>query len=185
MHIKNGKLNNLALSSLFLALAYVLPFVTGQIQQIGNMLCPMHIPVLLCGFVCGAPWGAAVGFIAPLLRSLTLGMPVLFPNAVSMAFELCVYGSVSGLLYKYLPKKTRYIYASLIAAMLAGRLCWGAVQFVLLGFDTGKFGFSAFVTTAFANAVPGIIIQLVTVPVLVVVMEKVKNGQGLQRDINA
>ncbi len=170
---RHSNIINLALSSVFLALAYVLPFLTGQIQQIGNMLCPMHIPVLLCGFVCGAPWGAAVGIAAPLLRSVTLGMPVLFPNAVSMAFELCVYGSVSGLLYNILPKKKGYIYLSLVISMISGRIVWGIVQFVLLGFDMTKFPFSAFIAGAFTNAVPGIILQIALVPVVVMVIEKV------------
>ena len=66
----NLQLKKLIYSAIFLALALVLPFLTGQIPQIGGMLCPMHIPALLCGFVCGGPWGAAVGFIAPLLRYL-------------------------------------------------------------------------------------------------------------------
>ena len=79
---------------MFLALAYVMPFLTGQIPQVGSMLCPMHIPVLLCGFFCGAPWGLAVGFVAPLLRSFTLGMPPMFPTAFCMAFELAAYGFV-------------------------------------------------------------------------------------------
>ena len=96
---------NVSLSGMFLALAYVLPFLTGQIPEIGSMLCPMHIPVLLCGFVCGAPYGLVVGFIAPMLRSLTLGMPPLFSTATAMAFELAVYGLVAGLLYKALPKR--------------------------------------------------------------------------------
>ena len=83
--MKKTNLVKMILSALCLALAYVLPFLTGQIPEIGAMLCPLHIPVLLCGFVCGPAWGAAVGFIAPLLRSLTLGMPPLFPTAVCMA----------------------------------------------------------------------------------------------------
>lgn len=61
----------LTYSALFLALAMVLPFLTGQIPEIGSMLCPMHIPALLCGFMCGWPWGLAVGFISPLLRSMS------------------------------------------------------------------------------------------------------------------
>ncbi len=169
---KNEKLIRLALSSVFLATAYVLPFLTGQIQQIGNMLCPMHIPVLLCGFICGAPWGAAVGITAPLLRSLTLGMPVLFPGAVSMAFELGVYGFLSGLMYKILPKKKIFIYVSLLVSMIAGRLVWGLVQFILLGFDMTKFPVSAFIAGAFTNAVPGIILQIIFIPILVMVVEK-------------
>ena len=77
---------------MYLAIALALPFITGQIPEIGAMLCPMHIPALLCGFLCGWPWGAAVGFIAPLLRGALFGMPVLFPTGTAMAFELAVYG---------------------------------------------------------------------------------------------
>ena len=171
---KKNNLVNLALSAMFLAAAYALPFLTGQVQQIGNMLCPMHIPVILCGFVCGAPWGLAVGFVAPLLRSLTLGMPVLFPGAVAMAFELAVYGLLSGILYRVLPKKKAFIYISLFAAMLAGRAVWGTVMFALIGFDLSKFGFAAFWAGAFANAFPGIILQIVIIPVAVMLIEKLK-----------
>ena len=109
MNKKNTTLN-IALSAMFLALAFVMPFLTGQVPQIGSMLCPMHIPVILCGFICGAPWGLAVGAAAPLLRSLILGMPPFFPTAVSMVFELAVYGFMSGLLYRVLPKTKLNIY---------------------------------------------------------------------------
>ena len=96
---KSNNIKSLVISAMFLALAFVMPFLTGQIPQIGSMLCPMHIPVILCGYICGAPWGLAVGIIAPLLRSAIMGMPVMFPAAISMAFELAVYGFMSGLLY--------------------------------------------------------------------------------------
>ncbi len=174
--LKKKQLLNIVLSAVFLALAYVLPFFTGQIQQIGNMLCPMHIPVLVCGFICGAPWGAVVGIIAPLLRSLTMGMPVLFPNAVSMAFELAVYGFMSGFLYNKLPGKKIYIYVTLIASMIAGRAVWGIVQFALIGFDVSKFGFAAFLAGAVTNAFPGIILQIVLIPLLVIVIEKINTA---------
>ena len=85
---KDNKLNKMVLAAMFLALAYVMPFLTGQIPEIGAMLCPLHIPVLLCGFICGWPWGLLVGFIAQLFLSVTLGMPPLFPTAICMAFEL-------------------------------------------------------------------------------------------------
>ncbi len=174
---KNNHLIRLVLSSMFLALAYVLPFLTGQIPEIGNMLCPMHIPVLLCGFICSAPWGAAVGVSAPVLRSVILGRPVMFPDAISMSFELMVYGFLSGLLYKRFPKKKIYIYLSLIISMIAGRLVWGIVRFMLLGFDMSAFGISAFVAGAFTNAIPGIILQLVFVPVMVMVIEKITKNR--------
>ncbi len=173
--MKNKKLLNLVLSAMFLAVAYVLPFLTGQIPEIGGMLCPMHIPVILCGYVCGAPWGLAVGFIAPLFRSLTLGMPTLFPKAVAMAFELATYGMMSGILYRIFPKKKGYIYLSLITAMATGRLVWGIVQFACAGLDFEKFGLATFWAGAVANSVPGIILQIVLVPILVMVTEKVIN----------
>ena len=171
---KQNNLIRLALSAMFLALAFVMPFLTGQIQQIGNMLCPMHIPVILCGFVCGGPWGLAVGFIAPLLRSFIMGMPPMYPNAFAMAFELAAYGLVSGLLYRAFPKKKGYIYLSLILSMIIGRFVWGAVQFCCMGFDASEFGFAAFWAGAVANAVPGIILQIILIPIIVMLLEKTK-----------
>lgn len=162
------------LSAAFLALAYIMPFLTGQIPEIGSMLCPLHIPVLLCGFICGWPWGLAVGFIAPLLRSFTLGMPPLFPKAVCMAFELAAYGAVTGLMHRILPRKKAYIYVSLLTAMIIGRLIWGAAMFTCLGLSGGSFTFAAFLAGAVTNAIPGIIIQIVLIPVLVMVLGKTK-----------
>ena len=165
---------NSVIAAMFLALAYVMPFLTGQIPQFGAMLCPMHIPVILCGFVCGGPWGMVVGITAPLLRSMTLGMPPLFPTAVAMAFELAMYGLMSGVMYRVLPKKKGYIYCSLLVAMVTGRLVWGLVQFVCLGLDGSGFSFSAFWAGAITNALPGIILQIVLVPVVVMFLEKAK-----------
>lgn len=165
----------LVLAAMFLALALVLPFITGQLPQIGNALCPMHFPVLLCGFFCGPLYGTLVGFIAPLFRFLVFGMPPLMPQGISMAFELAVYGLVSGLLYKILPKKKLNTYLSLIAAMLSGRLAWGAVRLVIFGLGGSEFGRAAFFAGAFANAVPGIILQLILIPVIVELTEKYVN----------
>ena len=162
------------LSALFLALAYVLPFLTGQIPEIGAMLCPMHIPVLLCGFICGWPWGLAVGFATPILRSLTLGMPPLFPTAVCMAFELAVYGLMTGLLHRILPRKKPYVYVTLLVSMIVGRLVWGLVMLVCMGIKGSGFTFSAFLSGAVLNAIPGIIVQIVLVPVLVMLLESLK-----------
>lgn len=171
---KSNSLLKMILSALFFALAYIMPFLTGQIPEIGSMLCPLHIPVLLCGFVCGWPWGLAVGFTVPLFRSLTLGMPPLFPTAVCMAFELAVYGAIAGLMHKKLPRKKPYIYCSLLIAMIVGRLVWGAVMFVCMGASGGSFTFSAFLAGAFINAIPGIILQIVLIPILVMLLDNPK-----------
>ncbi len=137
MKTKNASpVRQLVPAALFLALAFVLPMITGHVPQVGNMLCPMHFPVLLCGFVLGGPWGLAVGFVAPLLRSVLFGMPPMFPVAISMAFELATYGLVSGCcLAQSEAHPARDVYRSLVTAMVAGRLVWGAVRFVLAGPD--------------------------------------------------
>jgi len=171
----HSKTLKMVISALFLALAYVLPFLTGQIPEIGAMLCPMHIPVLLCGFICGWPWGLGVGLAAPILRSLlTGGFPPMFPTAVCMAAELAVYGAVSGLLYRILPKKKLNIYISLLGAMILGRVVWGIAMFACTGLSGGEFGFAAFMAGAVTNAIPGIIIQIILIPVLVMVLENTK-----------
>ena len=165
------QIRKLTYAALFLALALVLPFLTGQIPQIGSALSPMHIPVLLCGFLVGWPWGLAVGFIAPLLRSVIFGMPVIVPGAVAMAFELAVYGLVSGILYRLLPKKKWSIYVTLIVAMLAGRVIWGIARLIIAGLSGNSFTWALFLAGAFTNAIPGIILHIILIPVIVMVLE--------------
>lgn len=168
------KLLKMILAAFFLALAYVMPFLTGQIPEVGSMLCPMHLPILLCGFICGWQWGLVVGFVAPLFRSLTLGMPPIFPVAVAMAFELAAYGAVTGLMRKLLPRKKPYIYCSLLIAMIVGRIIWGAAMFICLGVSGGSFTFAAFLAGAITEAVPGIILQIILVPIIVMLLENPK-----------
>lgn len=170
MH-QHEKTLKMILAALFLALAYLLPFLTGQIPEIGAMLSPMHLPVLLCGFLCGPVWGAAVGVIAPLFRSLTLGMPPLFPKAVCMALELAAYGAVSGLMRRLLPRKRLFIYPALLVAMLAGRAVWGCAMLLCMGVSGDSFTLAAFLAGAFTNAIPGIVIQILLIPPLVMVLE--------------
>lgn len=171
---KHNYLLKLVLASLFLSLAYVMPFLTGQIPEIGSMLCPMHLPVLLCGFICGWPLGLAVGVVAPLFRSLTLGMPTLFPTALCMAFELAAYGAIAGIMHKLLPRKKPYIYLSLLTAMLVGRLLWGIAMLVFMGVNGGSFTFAAFLAGAVTNAIPGIILQIILVPTIVMLLDNPK-----------
>ena len=170
----NSSARQIVLAALFLALAFVLPMVTGHVPQVGNMLCPMHFPVLLCGFVLGGPWGLAVGFVAPLLRSVLFGMPPMFPIAISMAFELATYGAVSGWLYRKVQHTLPMMYVTLVSAMVAGRLVWGAVRFVLAGLTGSSFPFSAFLSGALLTAVPGIVAQLVLIPLILVALQKAK-----------
>ena len=166
------QIRKLTYAALYLAIAMVLPFVTGQIPEIGSMLCPMHIPALLCGFMCGWPWGLAVGFIAPLLCSVAFGMPAMFPSAVAMAFELAVYGATAGLLYRVMPRKKGFTWLVLIISMIAGRIVWGIVRVILAGLSGSSFTWALFIAGAVTNAIPGIVMHLVLIPVLVIAMER-------------
>ncbi len=166
------KIRNMILASMFLALGIILPFITGNIQFLGNQFLPMHLPVLICGFVCGYRYGGIVGFITPLLRAVLVGMPPLYPVALVMAFELATYGLVSGLLFRILKKNVVNVYISLIGAMISGRIIWGLVAFLIYpsaGFD---FSFTVFLNSAFLFAIPGIVFQLIFIPVLVIFMKK-------------
>lgn len=162
----------LVTSAICLALCMVLPFLTGQIPEIGGALCPMHIPVLLCGFLCGPAYAAVVGAIAPLLRFALFGMPPIFPTGVAMCFELAVYGLVSGWLYRRLPKRTSSIYIALIAAMAAGRIVWGVVRVILSGVAGSSFTWAAFMSGAILNAIPGIVVHIVLIPVIVMALRR-------------
>lgn len=158
---------------MFVAIGVVLPFFTGQIPRIGNMLLPMHIPVFLCGLICGWQYGAIVGFVLPLFRSVLFSMPVMFPTAAAMAFELMTYGLAAGLLYG----RSKWqcviaLYRSLLIAMLSGRIVWGFVQMIFLGLGGNRFTWKAFMAGAFLNAIPGIILQLVFIPAVMVALNR-------------
>ena len=166
-------LRHMVYAAVCLALCMVLPFLTGQIPQIGSALSPMHIPVLLAGFLCGPWWAMAVGFAAPMLRHVWMGMPPLI-TAIAMSFELAGYGLFSGLLYRLLPKKTVNIYVSLIGAMILGRIIWGIAMVVISGVTGSAFTWSAFMAGALLNAIPGIILHIVLIPILVMALKRAK-----------
>lgn len=178
MNKTNAQIKNLVLSAMFIAIGLILPFFTGQIQKIGNMLLPMHLPVMLCGLICGPWYGLAAGVITPLLRSAVFHMPPLFPTAAAMAFELGTYAFVVGFLYGRSKWKCIVsLYRSMIISMLCGRVVWGLVMalFIGIGGETfGKFGISAFLSGAVLNAIPGIIIQLVFIPAIMVILGRTK-----------
>ena len=185
-------IRNLVTAAMLMAVGIVLPFFTGQIPQAGNMLLPMHLPVIVCGLICGWQYGGIVGFMLPLLQYVLFGMPPM-PNGLAMAFELAAYGAISGFLYN----RSRWqcivsLYRSLVIAMIGGRVIWGIVRVVMLGMTGNAFTWRVFMAGAFLNAVPGIILQLVFIPTLMVALNKtgivrfyreqkatVKAGQGI------
>ena len=174
MKPRNTPLKNLLLAAMFLAIGLVLPFFTGQIKEIGNMLLPMHLPVFLCALICGWQYGTAVGFIMPILRFALFFMPRM-PGALAMAFEMATYAFAAGFLYSRARWQcTRMLYRCLIAAMLAGRVVWAAAMTVLLGLSGSAFTWKMFLSGAFLNAIPGIILHIVLIPVLVMAMQKAR-----------
>lgn len=169
---KHKTVKNLTLSAMFIALGMILPFLTGQIPYVGQMLLPLHFPVLLCGFICGAGWGTLVGFVLPLLRMAMFGMPPLM-TAIAMAFELATYGFVAGYLYSHSRWKCLVsLYRCLIAAMLAGRVVWALVEVMLFGLQGQTFTWQMFLAGAFSTALPGIILQLIVIPGIMLALGK-------------
>ncbi len=168
------KTRYIAVSGLFIALGLVLPFFTAQIPAVGRALLPMHIPVLLAGFIVGWPSGLIVGLVTPLLRSVLFGAPPFFPSALAMTFELGAYGFLAGFLYRLLPPKRGSILAALIGSMLGGRIVWGITTLLLLGLSGSSFTWQAFVAGAVVNAVPGIVLQIVLIPAIVLAFSRGK-----------
>ena len=164
----------LVLAALFLALGLLMPFLTGQIPNLGSKLLSMHLPVLICGFVCGWPTGLVVGLITPVFRSLIFGMPPLFPTAVVMSFELAAYGFATGWFRRLFPKTGVFVYLTLILSMLLGRAVWGLASMLILGFAGRGFTWKAFMAGAFVNALPGIILQLVLIPVIIIALDRAR-----------
>lgn len=165
----NRDTKKLTLTSMFMAVGLILPFFTGQIPHIGRMLLPMHFPVFLCALICGWRYGTVVGFTLPLLRYALFGMPIIFPTGIAMAFELATYAFVVGYLYSHSRRQSVIVlYRSMIIAMLSGRVVWGAVQILLLGIHGNRFTWQMFMGGAFLNAVPGIILQLILIPAMMI-----------------
>ena len=167
--IKNKKV---VLTALFIALGLTLPMITANVPMIGNMLLPMHFPIIICGLICGVGYGALAGVITPLLRSFIFGMPPLFPIATAMAFELAAYGAVAGLVYVVIQKSKGSVYPALIISMLSGRAVWGVVTFILFRMMGKTLTLQMFIAGAFTNAVPGIVGQLIIIPVLMYYLAK-------------
>lgn len=160
----------LTLAAVCTALCVVLPMAFHGIPNGGSIFLPMHIPVLLCGLVCGWPYGAVCGLLGPLLSCLVTSMPPL-AYLPSMMAECCVYGAVCGLMMKFVRTGHTNIdlYASLVTAMLLGRVVSGLYKSAVSG--TPPF---AWVTTSLVTGIPGIVLQLVLMPLLVYALMRAK-----------
>lgn len=173
-------IRKITLSALFVAIGWILPFLTGQIPEVGNMLLPMHIPVMLAGFILGPFYGLLIGILTPITRTLIFGMPPLYPQSISMMIELGTYGFVCGFLYKLFKEKTKLsVYPrtliTLIISMILGRCMWGIARSLSGILDSSlSFTWIMFMSGAFITAWPGIIIQILIIPPIVVALDKAK-----------
>ena len=154
------------------ALCLVLPMAFHSIPNAGSVILPMHIPVLLCGLICGWPFGLVCGLVGPFLSSILTGMP---PAAMlpSMMIECAGYGCVTGLMMKYVRTGRPYmdLYISMITAMVLGRVISGLAKTWILAPGTPPF---AWVTTSLVTGIPGIIIQLVLMPAVVFALTRAR-----------
>ncbi len=168
--MKRSMTINLTGTALCIALGIVLPTFFHMIGA-GPTFLPMHIPVLLCGFLFGWPYGVVCGLIVPLFSSVLTGMPPLFPTAAAMMLELCAYGALTGLFYQ----KLRWnVYPALLCAMAGGRIVSGLANAVFMNMASKPYGFAAFISGSFVGAVPGIVIQVILIPILILALEKAK-----------
>ena len=165
--MKNDFIRQLVFTAMLLAMGLLLPFLTLNNPQLGSAILLMHIPVLLCGVLVSPRHAFILGAVLPLMRSILIGAPPLFPIATAMAFELAAYGLVIGLLYAKLPKSIPIFYGVLVGAMLAGRVVWAGAMTVISGLSDVNFSFSIFTSAAFVNSIPGIALQLILIPVIV------------------
>ena len=167
------KTKYLTMTAACIALGVVLPQAFHAIPNAGSVLLPMHIPVLLCGLICSWQYGLLCGILTPILSHLITGMP---PMAYlpPMIAELAVYGLLAGILVHVIRTKNFLLntYAALIVAMVGGRICYGAVN--ALYFRAGKYSMEIWLTSGFVTALPGIILQLIAIPVLCMALKKAK-----------
>ena len=164
----------ISLCAMCIALCYVLPVAFHAIG-LGGALSPMHIPVLLCGVICGPWYGMLCGVVGPVLSSLLSSMPPL-PMLIRMIPELLVYGLVCGLGMRWIRtgKSVADVYISLGISMLAGRIAGGIATAVFYTVTSGVYSMAMWLTGYFVESLPGIAAHLMIVPVLVFTLAKAK-----------
>lgn len=174
----NSAALRLCTAAMCLAAGILLPqlFHLPGVSLSGQMFLPMHLPVFLCGLLCGWSWGAATGIVLPLISAAITGMPVMYPIGFSMMGELCVYGAICGLIYKKIlsdKKGIMPVYLSIVPAMLTGRAAAGLIKWILLLGSENPLTLHAFLVSSVLTAWPGIVIQLILIPTILLALHKV------------
>lgn len=193
-NVQENNTKKMIYGAICLALGVILPALMGNVEVLGQTFLPMHFIVMLCGFMCGPSIAGLVGIIIPVFRFMLFGFPTVYPLGLAICFELLTYGVVTGLLFAKFGNKTfKFIKNSkmsegkkkivstfinieiiLIIAMIAGRIVWGACMAFFTYLLGGLFTPYMFVLAAFVEVIPGIVIQLVFLPILVIALQKAK-----------
>lgn len=176
--IRDKKIKEMTLAAMLLAITYIIPTLTQSIPSFNIWFSPMHLPVLVAGFAIGWKYGLLIGFLAPILRAYTIGMPA--PIAAwPMAFELASYGFITGIMYQYLPKRLPYIYLSLITALIFGRGVNILSKLAFLPLFGQKFVFIS-VFNSILQTYPAFILNLILVPLILIALHRAKLIRGFK-----
>ncbi|SDY81602.1 Protein of unknown function [Proteiniborus ethanoligenes] len=160
---------DLILGGVLLALGIVIPMIFHTVGIMGTVFLPMHIPVLIGGLLISPALALLLGMITPILNSSLTGMPLMFPIATIMMFELGAYGLISSLSTRKL--KLSPILA-LIISMIIGRIVAGITVFVLSSYFGVQMNALTYVKGSIITGLPGIGIQLILIPSLVYALKK-------------
>jgi hypothetical protein len=178
-----NKTEKIVLAGLFIAISSILPLLFHGIAVGGNLLgqliSPMHFPVLIAGIILGWKYGLAVGIISPLLNSVLFGTPPLYPIALAMALEIGTYGCIIGIISQYAHPFSRRIiniYFSLFIAMIAGRIVYGIFMATVMSIAGNSYGLALFINAVVIKTLPGIILQFLIVPAAVMLIEQKKQS---------
>lgn len=153
----------------FVMLSVLLPQIFHVFGMNGQIFLPMHIPVLLAGFLLGPIYGFLAGAISPIISTALTGMPAEFPMMPIMIFELGTYGLVSGLLNKYTKLPS---FASLVIAMITGRISYAISYGMIKTFMLPTISSNISVQSAFIAGIPGIVIQLIIISIILIIVKK-------------
>lgn len=178
--VKSNKIafpaRTVATAALVCALSVVLPqvfhFIGGK--PLGNAFLPMHLPVILGGYLLNPAAALVCGALSPILSFFVSGMPP-FPRLIFMIFELGAYGFSTSV---FVHKCRLPVWLNLPLTWICGRTMYFVTAFFALrvlhlemqGMTTA----SAAVWTAVTTGVPGIILQAVVVPILVAAFKKAR-----------
>ena len=166
---KNSSVREIVIAGLFIAMGLVLPMVFHSFD-LGSSFLPMHIPVLISGFVLSAPFATIVGALTPFLSAIITGMPPLYPVMPYMVFELAAYAAVVSVISR---KLKWIVYLTLVLSMAVGRIVAGAAVWLMVAVFGAKLPNPfVFISTAVVTGIPGIIIQLIAIPPLVMLLKK-------------